>query len=78
MGEGSRAIQAGASVNGTWLPLTKEILVDVNDKAPGTPHYYYLVSLNEKGNLVVDRAEIYLQGSLDAIGVGRVILKKVQ
>jgi hypothetical protein len=78
MGDGSRAIQAGASVNGTWLPLTKEILVDVNDKAPGTPHYYYLVSLNEKGNLVVDRAEIYLQGSLDAIGVGRVILKKVQ
>jgi hypothetical protein len=78
MGEGSRAIPDGASVKGTWLPLTKEVLADVNEKAADGPHYYYLGSLNEKGNLVVDRVEIYLQGSIEVIGVGRVILKKVQ
>jgi hypothetical protein len=78
MGEGSRAIQAGTSVKGTWLPLMKEVLADVNDKTANQPHYHYLASLNEKGNLVVDRVEVYPQGSIDVTGVGRAILKKVQ
>lgn len=77
MGEGSQAIKAGTTVKGTWLPTTKEILVDINDKVWAKPHYYYLGSLNENGNLVVERAEIYLQGSIQFSGVGRTIFKKV-
>ncbi len=78
MGDRSQAIKAGASVKGTWLPTTREILLDINDWMPGKPRYYYLGSVDEEGNLIVDRAEIYLQGSLHFTGVERMIFKKVQ
>ncbi len=78
MGDGSQAIKAGTSVKGTWLPTTREILVDINDRVPGKPPYFYLGHFNEKGNLVIDRTEIYSQGSLSFAGVGQTVFKKVQ
>jgi hypothetical protein len=78
MGEGSDVIKAGTSVSGTWLPTSKEILMDINDWVWGKPRYYYLASLNENRNLVLDRVEIFLQGSVHVIGVGRTVFKKVQ
>lgn len=78
MGDGSPAFKSGASVKGTWLPTTREVLLDINDRVPGKPRYYYLGSVDEEGNLVVNRAEIYLHGSLHFTGVERMIFKKVQ
>jgi len=78
MGDGSEAIQAGARVKGTWMPTTKEIFVDINDKVWGKGEYYYVGFINQKGNLVVDRADIYLQGSLRLATVGQMTFQKVK
>ncbi|MCL5282660.1 MAG: hypothetical protein M1376_22475 [Planctomycetes bacterium] len=78
MGDGTQAFKAGASVKGTWMPTCKEILIDFNDELQNGPHFYYLASLNEKGNLVVDRTEVYKQGYFSVHNTGQMIFQKVK
>jgi hypothetical protein len=72
MGKGSQVIPAGANVSGTWLPTTREIIVDVNDK-----NYLYRGTINAEGNLVVEKGVIFSQGSFILSNTGQTILKKV-
>jgi hypothetical protein len=78
MGDGTERIQAGASVKGTWMPTCKEILVDIGDGPRGYGHFFYLASINQKGNLVVDRTEIYNQGYFNVHDAGRMIFQKAE
>ncbi len=78
MGEGSEAIKPGTSVKGIWLLTTKEIFVDINDKAPGKPQYVYRGNVDEEGHLVLDRGDIQPQGSFSGPGGPRMVLRKVQ
>jgi beta-lactamase regulating signal transducer with metallopeptidase domain len=78
VGEGSGAFRAGASVTGTWMPTCKEILVDIKDQASSGAPCYYLVSINQNGNLVVDRTEIYTQGYFYLANTGQMIFQKVK
>ncbi len=78
MGDGTETLQAGASLKGTWVPTCKRILVDISERAAWGPHFYYLASINEKGNLVVDRTEIYTQGYFRLANTGQMIFQKVK
>jgi hypothetical protein len=78
MGDGTETTQAGASVKGTWMPTCKEVLVDINDRALSGGEYQYLAFINQKGNLVVDRAEIYIQGHFHVHDSGQMIFQKVK
>jgi hypothetical protein len=78
MGKGTQAIKAGANVSGMWLPTTKEIFVDINDKVGGKPHYVYRGYVNAEGDLVFERGDIYPQGSFYPEGAPQMIFKKVQ
>jgi hypothetical protein len=73
------AIKAGASVSGTWLLSTNEIIIDINDKSPYGPNYNYRGYLEEEGNLIVDKGIIYPQGSYHVSGAPRqMILKRAE
>jgi len=78
MGKGTAAIKAGANVPGTWLPTTKEIIVDINDKVWGKTHYIYRASVNADGNLRVEKGSIYPQGSYYYEGSAQIASKVVQ
>jgi hypothetical protein len=76
MGKGSQGIPAGANVGGTWLPTTKEVIIDIKDK--GQHYYVYRGSVNAEGNLVVDRGIIYVQGGFYISGPSRTVFTKVK
>ncbi len=78
MGDGTETIPVGASVKGTWMPTSKEILVDISDRSPKGPRFYYLASINQTGNLIVDRTEIYEQGHFTMANTGQMIFQKVK
>ncbi len=75
MAKGWQAIPAGANVKGTWLPTTKEIVIDIKDAGP--KYYVYRGTVNAAGNLVVDRGVIYPQGHFVLSGSSQTIFKKV-
>jgi hypothetical protein len=80
VGEGSRVIKAGASVTGTWVRTLKEILVNIGDPVLGLkdyPPYIYRATVGEEGNLVVERGEIWPQGSFMYVGTSPTILRRV-
>ncbi len=77
MGEGAEVTKAGTSVKGIWFPTTKEIIIDVGDHAPGKPEQIYRGYLNAEGNLLVDKIQIYPQGSYIINDLGPTVLKKV-
>ena len=76
VGDGSAALKAGTSVKGMWLPTSKEIFVDINDKVWGKPHYVYRGHLNGEGYLVFDRGDVYPQGSFHLAGAPQMVLRK--
>jgi len=78
MGDGSPAIKAGTNVKGTWIITTREIVVDINDRVQGKPHYVYRGYLNDDGNLAVDRGDIYPQGSFHGAGAAQMVFSKVK
>jgi hypothetical protein len=78
VGDGSPSIKAGTSVKGVWLPVTKEIFVDISDKVWGKPHYVYRGFINAEGRLVFERGDIHLQGSFNPAGAPQMVLQKVQ
>lgn len=81
MGEGSDVLKAGTSVKGSWSWTVKEILLDIGDPVDGIqgyPPYRYRATVNEKGDLVVERGEIWLQGSFMHTRPPQTIYRKVQ
>jgi hypothetical protein len=81
VGEGSQVLKAGTSVKGTWEWTVKEILLDIGDPVMGIkdyPPYRYRTTVNEEGDLVIERGEIWPQGSFIMYrGPRRMILKRV-
>ncbi len=66
VGEGSSVLQAGTSVKGTWSWTVKEILLDIKDPVMGRkgyPPYIYRASLSGAGDLVIQKGEVWPQGS---------------
>jgi hypothetical protein len=78
MADGTEMFQAGASVKGTWAPTCKEILVDIGDAGRHAGHFFYLGFINQDGNLVVDRTEVYNQGYFHVHSPGQIIFQKVK
>jgi hypothetical protein len=78
MDDGTEKFQAGASVKGTWTPTCKEILLDIGDGPRGYGSFFYLASINQRGNLVVDRTELYKQGYFNVHNTGQMIFQKVK
>jgi hypothetical protein len=78
MGDGTEMFQAGASVKGTWVPACKEILVDIGDAGRHAGHFFYLAFINQNGNLVIDRTEVYNQGHFHVHSPGQMIFQKVK
>ncbi len=78
MGDGTETFQAGASLKGTWMPTCKRILVDISEHAAWGPHFFYLAFINQNGNLVVDRTEIFRQGYFNVHNTGQMIFQKVK
>lgn len=73
------AIKAGTTVPGTWLLTTNEIIIDIKDKSPFGGYYVYRGYIDQDGNLIVDKGEIYPQGSFNVAGAPRqMVLKKVE
>jgi hypothetical protein len=77
-GERTGSVEAGASVQGTWLLITKEIVIDINDQSPHGPDYIYWGHLDEEGSLILSRGMIYPQGSLHKSTPWPTNLKRVQ
>jgi hypothetical protein len=77
MGKGTEAIKAGAHVMGTWLPTTKEIIIDIKDWTQGQGRKVYSGVINADGNLVVNRGGVYWHGSFHLHGPSETIFKKV-
>jgi hypothetical protein len=77
VGQATEALKAGADVKGTWLPTTKEMIIDIKDEIPAKTHYVYRGSINAEGNLVIDKGAIYPQGSLALSGPPQMILRRV-
>jgi hypothetical protein len=79
MGDGTEMFQAGASAKGTWGPTCKEILVDIGDRSRGHGgNFFYLAFINQHGNLVIDRTEVYNQGHFHLHTPGQMIFQKVK
>jgi hypothetical protein len=78
MGDRSQAIKPGTSVKGIWVPTTKGIVIDINDRISGKSHCSYRGSINAEGNLVINRVEIYPQGSMHFIGATQTIFERVE
>ena len=81
VGEGIPSLKAGARVMGTWVWTVREIQLDINDPMPwtGEPlHFAYRAAVNQEGNLLVERGEIYLQGSFHHTRPPQRIFKRVQ
>jgi hypothetical protein len=78
MADGTEMFQAGASAKGTWVPTCKEILVDIGDCGLHAGLFFYLAFINQNGNLVVDRTEIYNQGYFHVRSPGQMIFQKVK
>jgi hypothetical protein len=80
VGEGSSVLQAGTSVKGTWSWTVKEILLDIKDPVMGRkgyPPYIYRASVNSEGNLVIQKGEVWPQGSFMHTQPPQTIYKKV-
>jgi hypothetical protein len=77
MGKGTEAIKAGAHVMGTWVPTTKEIIIDIKDWTQGQGRKVYSGVINADGNLVVNRGGVYWHGSFHLHGPSETIFKKV-
>jgi hypothetical protein len=71
------AIKAGASVKGTWLLTTKEIIIDINDQSPYGPDFVYRGSLDQESHLILESEQIYPQGNFVKSGLPGTILRKV-
>jgi len=78
MDDGTEKFQPGESVKGTWTPTSKEILLDIGDGPRGYGSFFYLASINQRGNLVVDRTELYKQGYFNVHNTGQMIFQKVK
>jgi beta-lactamase regulating signal transducer with metallopeptidase domain len=81
MGEGIPSLKAGARVTGTWVWTVREIQFDINDPMPWTReplHFAYRAGVNQEGNLLVERGEIYPQGSFHHTRPPQRIFKRVQ
>lgn len=73
------AIRARTTVMGTWLLTTDGIVIDIKDRSPFGCDYVYRGYLDEEDNLIVDKGQIYPQGSFHVSGEPRqMILKKVE
>jgi hypothetical protein len=80
MGEGSPVIKAGTRVKGTWVWTVREIMLDIGDPVlgrTGYPPYRYRATVNEDGNLIIERGEIYPQGSFMYTRPPQMIFRKV-
>jgi hypothetical protein len=80
MGEGSSVLKAGTSMRGTWIWTVREILLDINDPVMGRkgyPPYIYRASVSGEGNLVIERGEIWPQGSFMHTRPPQTIYRKV-
>ena len=66
------------SVKGTWTPTSKEILLDIGDGPRGYGSFFYLVSINQRGTLIVDRTELYKEGYCSVHNTGQMIFQKVK
>jgi beta-lactamase regulating signal transducer with metallopeptidase domain len=81
VGEGSPVVKAGTSVKGTWVWTVREIQFDIGDPVQGrknSPPYIYRATVNGEGDLVIDRGEIYPQGSFMNVRPALMVFKKVQ
>ncbi len=81
VGEGSSVLQAGTSVKGTWSWTVKEILLDIKDPVMGRkgyPPYIYRARVTAEGNLVIEKGEVWPQGSFMYTRPPQMVLKKVQ
>jgi len=78
MGDRSQTIKPGTSVKGIWVPTTKEIVIDINDRFSGKSNCPYRGSINAEGNLVINRVEIYPQGSMHFISGTQTIFERVE
>jgi hypothetical protein len=78
MGKGTEAIKAGTHVTGTWLPITKEIILDIKDKAEDRRRYVYSGSIDADGNLAIKRGQVFYTGSFHSPSPSGTIFKKVQ
>jgi hypothetical protein len=79
VGEGSPVTKPGTNVRVTWVWTVREILFDINDPVlgrKGYPPYIYRASLDGEGNLIIQRGEIYPQGSFMHTRPPEMILKK--
>jgi beta-lactamase regulating signal transducer with metallopeptidase domain len=81
VGEGIPSLQAGTRVTGTWVWTAREIRFDINDPLPWTKeplHFAYRAAVNQEGDLLVERGEIYPQGSFHHTHPPQRIFKRVQ
>ncbi len=81
IGEGIPSLQAGARVTGTWVWTARGIQFDINDPMPWTReplHFAYRAAVNQEGDLLVERGEIYPQGSFHHTHPPQRIFKRVQ
>jgi beta-lactamase regulating signal transducer with metallopeptidase domain len=80
VGEGLPTLKAGMSVRGTWVETLKEILLDIDDPVMGRrdyPPYLYRATVTADGNLLVQRGEIWPQGSFMFTRPPQMIFKQV-
>ncbi len=73
---GSKLIRGGMSVPGRWFLTPKEIHMDIKDKR-SDGYWVYRGHLDKEGKLVVDRGEIYPQGSFHRDVQSLMVFKKV-
>lgn len=81
VGEGSETFKTGTGVRGTWAWMVKQILLNINDHIRGSPTmplYVYRATVDGEGDLVVERGEIWPQGSFMFTRPPRMVFKKVQ
>ncbi|MFH1718715.1 MAG: hypothetical protein ABIF19_15270, partial [Planctomycetota bacterium] len=72
---GSEPIGGGMSVSGRWFLTPKEIYMDIKDKRDN--YYVHRGYLDKEGNLVVEKGDIYPQGSISISSLRPTVFKKV-
>lgn len=72
------AIKAHASVSGTWLLTTNEIVIDIKDRNQWGTDSIYRGYLDKDGNLIVEKGVIYPQGSWHSSGGSLMVFKKAE
>ncbi len=78
IGNETQWVKAGVTLERSWAPTTKEMIVDVGEAVVTKNTCAYQGSIDAEGHLILDRGVVYPQGSFHLSRAPRMVFTKVE